>query len=677
MADDTNQIIVKFISDIRDFLSGNAKVTEQLKQTAAQTKSLGVSAKDAAGGYNTALVAALNASDAPLKNAENNAKNVMHANAGVTRELIVLGREVASGNFARLPGSLAVLASRAGFLNISFLAMAGSIVAVISIFGKIAEEAEHAAEGLNKFQLASDGLGKGIVPQGLVQLEDQLRRLPGLSRDSADSIITTFARAHDISGNKIADLTHMVYQFAQVTGKDPVDAAKIFADSLSNVKDKVDDLEKITNYKLNPAQMAAAKAADEAGQHLKAQNIVFDELRKYVDGLNVSLTKTQVIMNDLAGLHIGEAFKHMIEGTGKDNLSGNARDLVGAPAGVTPESNAKGLIAEQETAKRRAEWEKLTADSKKTAQSLVKDAQSEYQDKVALAKQVTAYRIEQFQVLKDAGKLTLQQQVDLERVAYQQEYQLELNALKQKEKVLKEGTQAFKTAKAQEALLAGQYNLQLLKLDDKLIQGQKQKWSELTSSIKSSFSSSIAGMINGTMTFGQAFTGVLNGIGTAFANMIANQISGWLEAQIFGTTSATTEAMATITAHSAEAAAAAYASTAAIPVIGPELAPAAAAKAKIETLAFSAALPGFAQGAYRVPGDMTARIHKDEMILPKPFADDVRSGKSLGGGGDQYHVTIHATDAKSVQNLLKDNSGIIAQIVKQQARNFNPNLRKA
>src|SRR6185503_4590975 len=39
------------------------------------------------------------------------------AHAGFTRELVILGHEVVSGNFSRIPGSMMVLAERSGNLN--------------------------------------------------------------------------------------------------------------------------------------------------------------------------------------------------------------------------------------------------------------------------------------------------------------------------------------------------------------------------------------------------------------------------------------------------------------------------------------------------------------------------------------------------------------------------------
>lgn len=74
-----------------------------------------------------------------------------------------------------------------------------------------------------------------------------------------------------------------------------------------------------------------------------------------------------------------------------------------------------------------------------------------------------------------------------------------------------------------------------------------------------------------------------------------------------------------------------------IPIIGPALAAAAYAKAMALGTATVAAMKvagsaGFAVGTPEVPFDMNANIHKGEIIIPKTFADGIRSGQlSLGG----------------------------------------------
>jgi len=74
--------------------------------------------------------------------------------------------------------------------------------------------------------------------------------------------------------------------------------------------------------------------------------------------------------------------------------------------------------------------------------------------------------------------------------------------------------------------------------------------------------------------------------------------------------------------------------------------------AKIKLIA-DQPLPSFAVGSLNVPKDMTANIHKGEMIIPKPFAESVRSGEATVGGGSGG-INIY------VQGSVIDSQGLLA-----------------
>ncbi len=99
-----------------------------------------------------------------------------------------------------------------------------------------------------------------------------------------------------------------------------------------------------------------------------------------------------------------------------------------------------------------------------------------------------------------------------------------------------------------------------------------------------------------------------------------------------GKTAQTGAASASIFTSAKQAAAGAYAAVAPIPIIGPILAPAAAATAFAAVLAFDVA--SAAGGWDRVPADgMMAELHKDEMVLPAGLAGNLRDSLGQGGGG--------------------------------------------
>ena len=118
-----------------------------------------------------------------------------------------------------------------------------------------------------------------------------------------------------------------------------------------------------------------------------------------------------------------------------------------------------------------------------------------------------------------------------------------------------------------------------------------------------------------------------------------------------------------------EAAAAAFASIAAIPVVGPVLAPLAAAGALAAVIGIGSHLASAEGGWDRVPSDQVAMIHKNEMVLPAPLAESVRNMASGGGGGGGQAIHIHAMDAQSFNHALKNNIGGLRDVLHQAVRN--------
>lgn len=105
-----------------------------------------------------------------------------------------------------------------------------------------------------------------------------------------------------------------------------------------------------------------------------------------------------------------------------------------------------------------------------------------------------------------------------------------------------------------------------------------------------------------------------------------------------------------------------YASVSAIPVIGPFLAPEAAAGAYAAVLAFAdgGIVPGVGKGDI-VP----ARLEPGEGIIPGGVMDGLRTMARNGGfnGNQQTHVHnvkithhIHAMDGASVERVLRDHA---------------------
>jgi hypothetical protein len=211
--------------------------------------------------------------------------------------------------------------------------------------------------------------------------------------------------------------------------------------------------------------------------------------------------------------------------------------------------------------------------------------------------------------------------------------------------------------------------------DDQLTTEEAQKWTQLGNSIKSSFNSAIDSMLFQGKTFGQGMLTIAQGVIKAFLQMGENIAENWIETQIaalFTTkTTQATGALGQITDAAGVAAANTFASTSAIPVLGPELAPGAAAAAFADTMSWASAL-SFAVGAWEIPGDMRAVLHRGEMVVPQNFASGLRAnGGGLGGGDVNMHYapTINAREPATLSQMLARESGEMLSWLNRQFRN--------
>jgi hypothetical protein len=117
------------------------------------------------------------------------------------------------------------------------------------------------------------------------------------------------------------------------------------------------------------------------------------------------------------------------------------------------------------------------------------------------------------------------------------------------------------------------------------------------------------------------------------------------------------------------AAANTYAAVSQIPVVGPFLAPAAAATAFGAVMAFDA-LTSLDVGAWEIPQNMPAFLHKGEMVVPENFANGLRgAGNNISNGGDttnnhvNYSPTINLANPQTWQSLLRGHASDIVSAI--------------
>ena len=207
--------------------------------------------------------------------------------------------------------------------------------------------------------------------------------------------------------------------------------------------------------------------------------------------------------------------------------------------------------------------------------------------------------------------------------------------------------------------------------DDQLVNEEQQRWKTLGNSIESSFNSAIDSMLFQGKTFEQGMVQIAQGVLKAFISMIEKIAEEWIEGQITAllTTKTTqqTAALSQVTMEAGVAAATAYAQWAAFP----PLAEAMAADAFANTMAWGSAA-GLAVGAWEIPQDMRAIIHKGEMVVPRTFAEGLRANGGLTAGGGvnlHYGPTINSREPATLAQMLARESSEMISWINRQFRN--------
>ncbi|AYJ86204.1 hypothetical protein D3Y57_09800 [Sphingomonas paeninsulae] len=299
----------------------------------------------------------------------------------------------------------------------------------------------------------------------------------------------------------------------------------------------------------------------------------------------------------------------------------------------------------------------------KSTTSQINAADQAAQHRVAMGRETTAQLIAEEQRFEDA------------------KYQIEQASLQREKALIPPGSDPVQVAKINAQLLVAYQKYQ----DDKTKLTQKAEIERTkiettaTNATKTLFANNLASMLTLQQGFGGMITSLYKGMVSVISGALSSVIENWLSQQLaaFLTKRAmqSGDGAITVTSNAAIAASAAFASTAAIPIVGPALAPAAAATAMGAVMSF-APMASMAGGNWQVSDDMIAQIHKDEMVLPARLAAPLRSMINGGGGNDNtkeaansngdthIHLNVNAVDAKSVKRMLMEHKGPVADALK-------------
>jgi hypothetical protein len=374
----------------------------------------------------------------------------------------------------------------------------------------------------------------------------------------------------------------------------------------------------------------------------------------------------------------------------------------------------EGSAKAEEAAKKVAEAEKAAAvqaerDGRKSSKDLLGATKEDIQAQIRDIEDQTAFTIDKTDFAAKTRQISEQQRLATVLAALNEEKKA-VDAYYAHEMALAGLTQTeiarIRRERGQEDLKIAK---QIMDEQEKSALVTQKAWDSATKAINSAFDSQISGLLRGTTSWHSAVTNVLAQLTEDGVKYFVNQgilaaenslkqiaLASTTQTAIAGTKAAGVAAerginATAISGDAARAAAGAYAATAGIPIIGPLLAPAAAAVAFAGVEAFGA----FDSGSWSVPRDQLAFIHQGETIIPQRggMADEFRSimlnggfaaaaaqgGAASGGGsaassGGGVTFNVSAIDAQGVAQFLTRNGSAIARSIAG-VQNANPSTR--
>jgi len=331
---------------------------------------------------------------------------------------------------------------------------------------------------------------------------------------------------------------------------------------------------------------------------------------------------------------------------------------------------------------------------------------------VALGKLVLQGKLEDIAAAQQAGQITDAQALARKAAINRQMLQLDIDLITAEKAVTLTALNAqlaqqklapIERRKINDQILADtlRFNNQLALLNQRANNEKARSNAEQAQQLRSTMTQTYQGFAQqfaklATLQQGWAatFKGLYQNLQGIVEQAISRMVTAWLVGLATKESAETAAHMQSMLKSAKEAAAGAWAAVAKIPIIGPVLAPIAAAAAFAGVMAFSAEdgwdVPGGAGSGVDGKGGRLGIIHPYEMVLPADIASPLRNmsrggaaagvlslpaasnDRSANDSGDVHHhhyYQISAVDAHSVKRLAREHGPALATGIQKAVRN--------
>lgn len=336
---------------------------------------------------------------------------------------------------------------------------------------------------------------------------------------------------------------------------------------------------------------------------------------------------------------------------------------------------------------------------------------------------------------RQLGEISRAQELAALRELKEREFQIELQAFEQRASLLRDDPVQYQQMLDRIAQLRERHGQAVLQIESQQREEGLRQMQAVESSTQGMFANGLQAILAGTLSLRDALTNVWASIGQIMIkHLVIEPIAEWMAAQVkwlaleaaagakrlairlgfmkaevvaetakegaktgavaAGETARTAttwmgalarigiavwEGIKTVMINAWTAMAGAYAALASIPVVGPFIAPAAAAAVFAGVVAMAGKIRS-AAGGYDIPRGVNpmTQLHAEEMVLPAKYANLLRgmADGRLGNDADSApapvfapNITVHALDSRDVERALKS-GGALQRVLREYGRNF-------
>lgn len=214
-----------------------------------------------------------------------------HASAGVTREIIVMLREAARGDFTRMVSSATILTQRLGLLSVILSPVGLAIGALVVTVGAGAAAWGQYSESVAQATQTTFGMGQaaGLTGVQIQALAEQTAKAGDQSISGMQKIQQSLIRMGVTNTTIVKEVSDSLKDYQVATGEKAPEALKQWGDAFANPIAGIKTLEK-TLGDINQPQIDMITKLQESGDIVGAQQALYNAFITKINGARDSMS---------------------------------------------------------------------------------------------------------------------------------------------------------------------------------------------------------------------------------------------------------------------------------------------------------------------------------------------------------------------------------------------------